>query len=120
LVHHIYAKRFSIRLGRPDVAVQDVKGVISAESHSEAPLALTNYLPRGCVLRNTSWALAIVGYVGDDTKTRLNSSKSKPKVSNMQKYLNMCVWGLLVCLFILCIFAATMRVIQFDEFAFLL
>merc|ERR1719440_2604529 len=103
-------------MGAPEAVVNEVRGVISSDTQSEMPISATNFLPRGCTLRNTLWILAIVAFVGDDTKTRLNTAKSKGKMSNIQKYLNMCVWGLLVCLLLLCIYAAAMASMQEESF----
>jgi phospholipid-transporting ATPase len=117
VMHQMHVNSFTLMVGKPEVAVQDVRGSIMSDSHLEScPLAFSNFLPRGCTLRNTTFALAIVVFVGDETKTRLNMAKSSGKTSNMQKYLNHCVWGLLTSLLLLCIYAATMSVLQEDEF----
>jgi phospholipid-transporting ATPase len=110
---------FSMKVGRPEVAVSDVKGSISTGSQSEVcPIAFGNFLPRGCTLRNTTFIVAVAIYVGADTKTRLNSATSSGKISNMQEYLNYCVWGLLVSLVFLCSYAATLSALQEDSFTF--
>merc|ERR1719440_1752676 len=105
-------------MGKPEAVVSEVRGTIASDTLGETPLSASNFLPRGCTLRNTPWVLAIVAFVGDDTKTRLNTAKSKGKLSNIQKYLNMCVWGLLVCLAALCIYAATMATTRDEGFEF--
>ncbi len=40
------------------------------------PIEMNNVLLRGSTLRNTSWALGLVVYVGVDTKMLCNSSRS--------------------------------------------
>ena len=67
-----------------------------------------NFVPRGCVLRNTPWMIAIVAYAGRDTKACLNSAEVAGKVSSLQGSLNFCVYGLLAALFATCIYMATL------------
>jgi len=94
---------------RPTPVLSDVRGTLqpsgNAESELVCPFTEDNFLPRGCVLRNTPFVLAVVLFVGDDTKTRMNASTSKMKFSNMQVNLNNCVRGLLLVLFSMCIVA---------------
>ena len=82
----------------PDVRL-DLQG-----SHSAS---CDNFVPRGCVLRNTDWMVSIVAYAGKDTKQCLNSAYVSGKVSNMQSVLNRCVYGLLTALFVTCCYMAT-------------
>jgi phospholipid-translocating P-type ATPase (flippase) len=119
LMHEMHTSHFSCKVGAPEVAVQDIRGsLFSNQQPDMCPIAINNFLPRGCTLRNTSWVLALVLFVGDETKTRLNNAQAKGKVSNMQKYLNQCVWGLLIGLAVVCSYAATMSALQEDTFSF--
>jgi len=115
-VHQMFKMHFAAKIGRPEVSVTDVKGSISSAVDAGCPVAFNNFLPRGCVLRNTTYAIALAIFVGQDTKTCLNSARTNGKLSNMQHYLNMCVWGLLFSLLILCIYAATMSTLQEESF----
>lgn len=47
-----------------------------------------NLLLRGCVLRNTRWAIGIIVYTGDETKIMLNSGKTPSKRSRIAKETN--------------------------------
>eukprot|EP00425_Heterocapsa_triquetra_P004046 CAMPEP_0195063208 /NCGR_PEP_ID=MMETSP0448-20130528/9627_1 /TAXON_ID=66468 /ORGANISM="Heterocapsa triquestra, Strain CCMP 448" /LENGTH=1045 /DNA_ID=CAMNT_0040094037 /DNA_START=349 /DNA_END=3486 /DNA_ORIENTATION=+ len=101
-------------LGEPKVGLAEMNGSTdlktpAAEIRSELealkvplPLSLSfeNFVPRGCVLRNTPYAISIAAYVGGDTKTRLNMARTAAKVSNMQVFLNRGVQGL-VCTLLL-------------------
>mmetsp|Transcript_19395 Transcript_19395/g.51792 ORF Transcript_19395/g.51792 Transcript_19395/m.51792 type:complete len:1263 (+) Transcript_19395:50-3838(+) len=92
----------------PKPVLSDVRGTLQPlNSGEEAMCDFTedNFLPRGCILRNTPWVLGLAIYVGDDTKTRLNASTSSLKFSNMQVNLNNCVRGLLAVLFCICAYA---------------
>ena len=55
-------------------------------------------LARGCVLKNTTWVLAAVVYVGSETKARLNKDdvKASEKTSNMQANMQHIVSWILV------------------------
>lgn len=93
----------------PTPVLSDVRGSVQPAGNMEdalvCPYTEENFLPRGCILRNTSYIVGVAMYVGDDTKTRLNASTAKLKFSNMQVNLNFCVRGLLVALFSLCVVA---------------
>jgi len=97
------------KFSAPTAVLSDVRGTLQPCGNEEAelvcPFSEDNFLPRGCVLRNTPFILAVAIYVGEDTKTRMNASTSIMKFSNMQVNLNNCVRGLLVCLFSVCLFA---------------
>jgi phospholipid-transporting ATPase len=80
-------------------ASREVAAAVSA-SKAEQPCDLMhdNLVPRGCVLRNTTYLLSLVAYVGRETKTRLNVEETKAKLSKMQKNLNRGVQGLVATL----------------------
>ena len=44
----------------------------------------SNFILRGCSLRNTHWMYGIVVYTGLDTKIMLNSTKARPKSSTLE------------------------------------
>jgi len=108
-----------ISLGEPKVVLSDMDGSVNlktpvpevkAELESlkvplPLPLSFENFVPRGCVLRNTPYAISIAAYVGGDTKTRLNMARTVAKVSNMQKYLNRGVQGLVCTLMAFCLYS---------------
>jgi magnesium-transporting ATPase (P-type) len=99
-----------IKLAAPTPTLQDVRGAIHMRSQDASsgqtavfPFGEINFLPRGCVLRNTPWVLGIATYVGDDSKCRLNAMRGRVnKFSNMQVNLNHVIVGLLAFLFALC------------------
>jgi len=99
-----------IKLAAPTPTLQDVRGGIHMRSKDAAsgatavcPFGEINFLPRGCVLRNTAWVLGIAAYVGDDSKCRLNAMQGRVnKFSNMQVNLNNVIVGLLGFLLALC------------------
>lgn len=52
------------------------------------PLGIDQFLPRGCVLRNTEWILVLVMYAGKDTKILLNYNARSDKYSIITRRLN--------------------------------
>ena len=98
----------SIVLAAPSPDLSDMHAAIELGSGGQRCAAsCTNFVPRGCVLRNTPWMLAIVAYAGKDTKACLNSAAVTGKVSSLQGALNNCVYGLLAALFTICIYMAS-------------
>mmetsp|Transcript_1132 Transcript_1132/g.2588 ORF Transcript_1132/g.2588 Transcript_1132/m.2588 type:complete len:1106 (+) Transcript_1132:95-3412(+) len=104
----------AVKMSAPEVGLADVRGTLEI-GDKVASISETGFLPRGCVLRNTVWVIAMVVYAGDDTKTRLNAVVSRVKTSNLQRYLNMAVRGLLVCIFITNAICATAATVGFDD-----
>jgi len=98
-----------VKMGVPSSALSDIRGLVMVEgAKSDYPVGESNFLPRGCILRNTPYVLALSVYVGGDTKTRLNATQASLKFSNMQIALNLCVRLLLVFIFSVCLFATIM------------
>jgi phospholipid-translocating ATPase len=65
----------------------------------DEPVTINNMLLRGCFLRNTEWALAVVVFTGIDTKIMLNSGITPSKRSRIARELNwdvLCNFGILV------------------------
>ena len=51
----------------------------------EIPLEADNLCLRGSSLRNTEWIVGISIFTGHDTKVMMNSAKSLPKFSKIEK-----------------------------------
>ena len=68
----------------------------------QEPLSISNFLPRGCTVRNTKWIIAIVAYTGQDTKIMLNAGITPTKNSRISRQLNISVILNFVLLFVLC------------------
>lgn len=73
------------------------------------PISINNMLLRGCNLRNTEWALAIVVFTGFDTKIMLNSGMTPTKRSRIQRELNWNVIYNFVILLIMCIVSGVVQ-----------
>ncbi|KAG2192323.1 hypothetical protein INT47_001822 [Mucor saturninus] len=89
--------------------------VRSGVSHEKADaVTYNNILLRGCILRNTKWAIGIVVYTGSDTKIMLNTGRTPSKRSKMAKATNPHVIANFVILAILCIVSSIIDSAQFN------
>ncbi|KAI9216673.1 hypothetical protein BC828DRAFT_409227 [Blastocladiella britannica] len=52
------------------------------------PVLADNLLLRGCMLRNTDWAVGAIVYTGDDTKIMLNAGETPTKRSKIDREMN--------------------------------
>jgi phospholipid-translocating ATPase len=52
------------------------------------PISINELLLRGCIMRNTDWAIGIVVYTGADTKLIMNSGETPSKRSMIEKQMN--------------------------------
>jgi phospholipid-translocating ATPase len=71
----------------PNSNLYSFNGVIHYEK-TMVPVCQNHMLLRGCILRNTSWLIAIVIYTGPDTKLMLNSGPTPSKRSKVDKQIN--------------------------------
>eukprot|EP01012_Entosiphon_sulcatum_P010866 TRINITY_DN1648_c0_g1_i1.p1 TRINITY_DN1648_c0_g1~~TRINITY_DN1648_c0_g1_i1.p1 ORF type:complete len:589 (+),score=115.01 TRINITY_DN1648_c0_g1_i1:1192-2958(+) len=93
----------------PNESLVKWEGVLEAEG-KQSPLGIDNLLFRGCVLRNTPWAVGMVVYAGVDTKMFRNLKKKAPKFSGLDKKLNKLILALLVFQLIVIIILAAASV----------
>ncbi|RKO94826.1 hypothetical protein BDK51DRAFT_24179, partial [Blyttiomyces helicus] len=70
---------------------------------AKVPLNMDNMLMRGCILRNTEWAIGIAVYTGPDTKIRMNAGATPSKRSVIERTMNPQVFGNLGLLVIMCV-----------------
>ena len=66
------------------------------------PITINNLLLRGCNLRNTDWALAVVVFTGFDTKIMMNAGITPSKRSRIARELNWNVIYNFVILLMMC------------------
>ncbi|KFY51817.1 hypothetical protein V497_08830 [Pseudogymnoascus sp. VKM F-4516 (FW-969)] len=79
------------------------------------PIGINNMLLRGCNLRNTEWALAVVIFTGFDTKIMINSGITPSKRSRIARELNWNVVYNFGILFIICLIAALGEGVAFSK-----
>lgn len=74
---------------RWQIDANETDTVRSGVSHEKADaVTYNNILLRGCVLKNTKWAIGIVVYTGNDTKIMLNTGRTPSKRSKIAKATN--------------------------------
>lgn len=79
------------------------------------PITINNLLLRGCTLRNTKWAMAMVIFTGDETKIMLNAGVTPTKKSKISRQLNLSVSINFLILFILCFISAIVNGVYYNR-----
>ena len=72
----------------------------------KVPLTQRNILLRGCMLRNTQWAVGVVVYTGKETKIQMNAAEAAQKTGSVRRFVDretVMVFGLQV---LCCLIAA--------------
>eukprot|EP00931_Biecheleriopsis_adriatica_P071564 TRINITY_DN4543_c0_g2_i1.p1 TRINITY_DN4543_c0_g2~~TRINITY_DN4543_c0_g2_i1.p1 ORF type:complete len:1125 (+),score=195.71 TRINITY_DN4543_c0_g2_i1:99-3473(+) len=118
----ILEQKLHVAFDKPKVPLPEMGGRVKLLSPSEAskkiieqlkvseesPLTFENFLPRGCKLQQTAWAVSVIAYPCRESKVWLNSEVSAAKTSNLQVALNRCVLGLVAILFCFCLLASVL------------
>ncbi len=106
----------TIETGRPDKALYEFHGnLVCGGGGAKVPFGVSQFLPRGAVVANADWVLAVVVAAGHDTKELLNSAKfsarrqNRTKESRFDRSVNAVVAALLLLLGLICAALATMR-----------
>ena len=71
----------------PNTSIDDFKGLLKVNS-KEIPLSISNFIPRGCTLKNTEFIYGLCVYTGTNTKVILNSKETPIKTSKVMKSTN--------------------------------
>ena len=94
----------------PNPSLATWKGVFRVGEEDFCGVGLQQFFFRGCVLRNTHWAVVVAVYVGRDTKMFLNLKQKPPKFSHLDKVVNYAIVGIFICHQIFCILLAGLAV----------
>jgi phospholipid-transporting ATPase len=54
----------------------------------KVPLTQRNILLRGCMLRNTTWAVGVVVYTGKETKIQMNAAETAQKIGSVRRFVD--------------------------------
>ncbi|KAL7746748.1 hypothetical protein RI367_007911 [Sorochytrium milnesiophthora] len=94
------------------LTLQDVgvDGVRLAEP-LKMPVTLNEVLLRGCILRNTEWAIGCVVYTGTDTKLRMNAGETPSKRSIIERKMNLQIGVQFVLLAAMCVACAIVNTV---------
>ena len=76
------------------------------------PLENKQVLLRGCILRNTAWAIGVAVYTGLESKLMMNSSAARSKVSSLERGLNMKLISVFALMIILSVIAGIIGIVQ--------
>ncbi|XP_055380477.1 probable phospholipid-transporting ATPase IM [Condylostylus longicornis] len=87
---------------QPNNLLNQFEGIL-IWNKQQLPLDNENILLRGCVLRNTEWCYGVVIFAGRDTKLMQNSGKTLFKRTNIDRYLNNIIIGIVIFLIIICV-----------------
>ena len=98
----------------PNPIMQRFNGKMSVESADFVPMTEKNLALRGSVLRNTTFVIGIVIYVGLETKAHLNSKKGKRKTSWLMNSMHKFIKWMFLAIGILVLFLAIGGVV-FDQ-----
>ena len=73
-----------------------------------APIAMSQMLLRGCLLKNSNFIYGLVVYTGRETRIQMNSAAAPLKIGSFDHFLNMQV-AILICFqILLCIICAVL------------
>lgn len=95
-----------ISFEQPNNDFSKFKGKLKLNGHPRAIYLFSQSLAyRGSSLKGTEWAIGIVVYTGQETKTYLNINRSRRKVSKLEKTINKWVLYLLLVLLLMVVFS---------------
>lgn len=106
---------FNLKTELPNKDLYHFHGVLNGENEGYETLNLDNLLLRGCVLRNTDYAIGIVIAAGVETKIMLNSGVTPTKKSKISRDLNYYVFVNFVLLFVLCFVAGLINGLYYGK-----
>lgn len=92
--------QFRVECDRPETNMYRINGMVQMAQGEKYPVDLQTVLLRGTVLRNTSWAIGIVLFTGQDTKIVMNAGGTPSKRSRVERQMNPQVY-VYSCLFLL-------------------
>lgn len=82
-------RNVTIECETPNASIYTFQGVMTFQDNNgedrEISLESDNLCLRGSSLRNTEWVIGIAVFTGHDTKVMMNSAKSLPKFSKIEK-----------------------------------
>lgn len=98
-----------VHTGQPEPGLLSWTGMIEYDG-AEYALSLDQFLYRGCCLKNTSYAWAMVIYAGVDTKLFRNLKERPPKSSSLDRKLNYVILGIGGIMFLMLITLSSLAV----------
>ena len=99
---------------REQASIYSFNGGIVQPDGSKVPVAPSNVLLRGSVLRNTQWVHGVVVYTGFETKLAKNAMKTPQKISQIDKLVNSAILFVLTGDVFFCIVSTILK-LQWEE-----
>lgn len=72
----------------PNNNLEHFEGTYALSNGHKIPLTSRNLLLRGCMLRNTEWALGAVVYTGRETKIQMNAVEAAAKTGSIKRFVD--------------------------------
>ena len=91
----------------PNKFVDSFDGYVDFKDYGRDKIGANNVLLRGCVLRNTDWAIGLVVNSGHDTKIMMSSTEAKAKTSNLESKAGIEIYRIILLLATVCFAGAT-------------
>eukprot|EP01048_Picozoa_sp_COSAG05_P005598 COSAG05_NODE_336_length_11205_cov_4.160544_8_plen_547_part_00 len=79
------------------------------------PVSNDSILLRGAMLKNTPCIHGLVIYTGTETKLSMNMTKSQPKMSDVERMVNRCIFLIFVALLVICAVSTAGAMLWVDE-----
>lgn len=79
---------FHCEMTSPTPKLTSFKGSIVLGNATKYQMNISNFVPRGCVLKQTQFVLALVVYTGENTKIIMNSAKPRYKYTEIDRFLS--------------------------------
>lgn len=92
----------------PNKLIDSFTGVIDlGKAYGREAISPNSVLLRGCVLRNTDWAMGLVVNTGHDTKIMMSSSGTRSKTSQLESMASQEIIRIIYLLALVCAVGAT-------------
>jgi phospholipid-transporting ATPase len=111
----LYDRQLEFKFEGPNPYLYSFTGNISLPSQELLPLDNSNFVLRGCSLRNTNFVYGVVTYNGHESKIMLNSVKAQPKMSLLERMMNGEIVRIVILQMSLCVAFAILSVV-YQEF----
>jgi len=103
----INALKGKVESEHPNKFVDSFAGIVDFGTLGRQAIQPTNILLRGCVLRNTDWAIGLVINTGHDTKIMMSSTETKGKTSALESNASTEIQRVVLLLMLVCFAGAT-------------
>lgn len=105
-------KEVTVQCEKENDNIYGFAGFIKFEDRElQVPVDIDQILLRGSSLKNTEWVFGLPVYTGHDTKVMMNSARSRPKSSKLERQMNKYIVISMIIQTTVCFYAACFTVI---------